>query len=102
MKNFILAKKNVDKDEKKEYTDSEDSLKIIQDSNKFDPTVFAYSPVWNPDRKRFDMYKISIDSNTDKHKLERIELKHDSENRAIAEMQQFYAQDLIERMKSKK
>lgn len=80
---------------------TETLAEAVKKASIFEPKVFAYVPVFNQDRKKFDMYKISIDPRNDKHILERIQLRTDSESRAIAEMQQFYANDHIKKMKSR-
>ncbi len=79
-----------------------DFAKEVRKSQLFEPSIFAYTPVFNDERKCFDIYKISIDPKDDRHELERIPLKHDSIARAYAEANQMYARDEIERNKTRR
>ncbi len=87
-------KKVLDKDD--EMGDNSDMGEIVRE---FTPEVKAYVPYFNPELKIFEMFTVLIDPVSGETKLERKELKHDSEPRAVMEMQKMYAEDNIKKIK---
>lgn len=103
LKNIIMSepKKKLDKDTKIVDNISNDLAEKVKSNLTFEPTVNAYVPFFNEERQRYDIIKVLIDPRNDSSRIERIELKTDSEGRAIAEMQHYYAQDHLEKLRKK-
>lgn len=88
--------KVVDNSSQIDHTNSIEVAKSFMKKESFVAQVYAYVPFYNESRKKYDMFKVSIDPTKDATILERIELRHDNHGRAIAEMQQMYAKDYLD------
>lgn len=69
---------------------------------EFNPNLNAYVPFYNEKTKKYEMFTVAIDTETNRMELFRKILPHDNENRAIMEMQKMYADDFLKRIKAKR
>ena len=103
---FSVPKKSLDKTQQTSDNSSvtgtkEDLMKTVQKESTFNSDAVAYTHVYNPERKKYDILLIRIDTSTDKAVIEREHLRHDSELRARMEVQKRLAEDYINQQKKK-
>lgn len=93
-----MAKKKVTK----EVDEIEDDLDAISEESDSYYNATAYLPVYNEERKAYDMLLIRVDTINKKAFVETEKMKYDIEARALQDLMKRYSEDFIKKPKKKK
>lgn len=92
----LFDNKKVDKGAEKVDTDSvSETIKKSIETRVFTPTMKAYTPYYNPETKKYEIFTIEIDPISNETKLLRETSRYDNMARVMAECRDKYSYDTV-------